>query len=83
MKQGNTKGRENPGTYVASPSPGGEGRGEGEPFLESHFRSSIQSTNMNSFESSNTCAYFSQGDNGLGGGSGGPLKSFFAFHSVT
>src|SRR5207302_3466959 len=40
-----------------------------------------QSTNMNSFESSNTCAYFSQGLSGLGGGSGGPLKSFFAFHS--
>ena len=41
-----------------------------------------QSTNMNSFESSNTCAYFSQGDSGLGGCSGGPLKSFFAFHSA-
>src|SRR3989454_901599 len=40
-----------------------------------------QSTNINSFESSNTCAYFSQGLSGLGGGSGGPLKSFFAFHS--
>src|SRR5207247_9492270 len=40
-----------------------------------------QSTNMNSFESSNTCAYFSQGDSGLGGCSGVPLKSFFAFHS--
>src|SRR2546423_1122712 len=40
-----------------------------------------QSTNMNSFESSNTCAYFSQGLSGLGGGSGGPLKSFFALHS--
>ena len=37
---------------------------------------------MNSFESSNTCAYFSQGDSGPGGCSGGPLKSFFAFHSV-
>src|SRR2546423_357401 len=40
-----------------------------------------QSTNINSFESSNTCAYFSQGLSGLGGGSGGPLKSFFPFHS--
>src|SRR5213075_71185 len=40
-----------------------------------------QSTNMNSFDSSNTWAYFSQADSGLGGCSGGPLKSFFAFHS--
>src|SRR5262245_59038510 len=38
---------------------------------------------MNSFESSNTCAYFSQGDSGLGGCSGGPLKSFREFHSAT
>src|ERR1051326_1995167 len=45
-------------------------------------RGQDQSTNMNSFESTNTCAYFSQGDSGLGGCSGGPPKSFFAFHSV-
>ena len=30
--------RKFPGTARASPSPGGEGRGEGERFLESHFR---------------------------------------------
>src|SRR5207249_7678210 len=50
-------------------------------FVASNSPPQVQSTNMNSFESSNTCAYFSQGLSGLGGGSGGPLKSFFAFHS--
>src|SRR5437762_5179700 len=39
MKRFHTKGRENSGPVRASPSPGGEGRGEGERFLESHFRS--------------------------------------------
>ena|SRR5438552_7532212 len=39
MKQFHTKGREHSGTVRASPSPGGEGRGEGERFLQSHFRS--------------------------------------------
>src|SRR5438445_8609631 len=39
MKQFHTKGVKIPGTVRASPSPGGEGRGEGERFLQSHFRS--------------------------------------------
>src|SRR5438270_9408288 len=39
MKQLHTKGVKIPGTVRASPSPGGEGRGEGERFLQSHFRS--------------------------------------------
>ena len=34
-----TKGRENPGNCAASPSPGGEGRGEGERLPQFHFRS--------------------------------------------
>src|SRR5436309_2444610 len=41
-----------------------------------------QSTNINSFESSNTWAYFSQGLSGVGGGVGGPPKSRLASHSV-
>ena len=40
MKQFHTKGRENSGKLCVLPSsPGGEGRSEGERFLQSHFRS--------------------------------------------
>ena len=40
MKQFHTKAREHSGKLcVLPPSPGGEGRGEGERFLRSHFRS--------------------------------------------
>src|SRR6266480_2451607 len=43
MKEFHTKGaRKFRETVHASPSPGGEGRGEGERFLQSHFRSSVE-----------------------------------------